>query len=159
MFCLALGIACLREACAGPKDSNDEEVSAEVTEVSVFSDLLLATQPPVDVPWDPLNNTASLSGRFEQLMNSCVREVSRMRAAAWDGVKVVAVVAVSLAEARLLCSTFTGFELLVSWGDAKGMRLSLQPAAATPQYMKPRRASSVPSSGAVLSARRLYIFC
>lgn len=85
-FCLALGMACLREAPAVPDDCNDEEVSAEVTEIPVFNEIQLAVQPPADIPSDAVNNTPSLSGRFQFLMNSCVREASLMRAAGWDAV-------------------------------------------------------------------------
>lgn len=125
LFWFALVVVCLREGHPEPKDNNGEEVHAEVTDVPVFNNLLLVTRTSADPTSHPSNNSVSLSVRFEKLMSPCGKDGRLVRASAWDGVMVVAVVAVSLAEARLLSATFTGFQLLSSDEDGvKSKRLS-----------------------------------
>lgn len=167
---LALVVVCMMEGRAEvearmkveAEDDIGEEVRAVVADMPVSDGFLLAERlspdAPTDAPIAATNTTLSQHEKFEQLMNPCHREPMLMRATAWDLVLVVAVVAVSLAEARLLCVAFTGLQIQDGGkGDVKSVRLTLQ--SATPPNRTQHFDLNVPARSAVSSARRQYASC
>ena len=122
---LVLLLLCPREMKAEPGYDLNEEVKAVVVDVPGTGNLFLHTDPGEDT------SNRSLNYKFEQLMNVCVQEVEMMPTFSWDVVMMVAVVAVSLAEARLLSVTIVKLQLGNGY-SAKGIQLT------SPSHVKSR---------------------
>lgn len=158
LLSLLLLVVCLTEALVEEESNIGEQMAAVIMDMPVSGGSLSIVRPPVEALNDPPSNITSLNDRFEQLMTSCGKESWLMRATAWDLVMVVAVVAVSLAEARLLCSIFVGPSQLhaADGGSVKAVRLTLQ--STTPQHISDRPSNIVLGNG-VLNVRRQYTSC